>query len=122
MGHHHFDVSVWARDIGGQWSCLPRVAPDGKQIFSAFPPKLFVNDVRMQPTFSIGKTKTLPINGTVQPVPGMRNFDIAPDGKHLLVVMPASVPSQAENKQRPTAQINVVMNWFSELQQRAPAK
>src|SRR5262249_50028713 len=66
-------------------AAFPVWSPDGKQIFYGFPPKLFVVDVRTQPTFSLGKPITLPINGTVQPAPGMRNFDVAPDGKHLLV-------------------------------------
>jgi hypothetical protein len=102
-------------------AAFPVWSRDGKQIFYAFPPKLYVVDVRTQPTFSFGKPTTLPINGFFQPVPGQRNFDVAPDGKHLVVVMPASA-TQNENIQRLNPQINVVLNWFSELQQRVPVK
>jgi serine/threonine-protein kinase len=102
-------------------AAFPVWSRDGKQIFYAFPPKLYVVDVRTQPTFSFGKPTTLPINGFFQPVPAQRNFDVAPDGKHLLVVMPAS-GTQTENIQRPNPQINVVLNWFSELQERVPVK
>src|SRR5439155_25528491 len=94
---------------------------DGKQIFFPFPPKMFVVDVRTEPTFSFGKPTTLPITGFVQPVPGHRNFDIAPDGKHLIGVLPASAASQNTNA-RPSGQINAVMNWFEELKQRVPAR
>jgi Tol biopolymer transport system component len=90
----------------GAVNAFPVWSPDGKQIFYASPPKIFVIDVRTEPTFSFGKPTTLPITGFVQPTPGLRNFDIAPDGKHLLVVMPASAPSQNATNARSTAQIN----------------
>jgi serine/threonine-protein kinase len=107
-------------DIGG--AAFPMWFPNGKQILYVFPPKFFVIDVRTEPTFSFGKPTALPITGIVQPVPGQRNFDIAPDGKHLIVVIPVSdLPSRATNP-RSAAQINVVMNWFTELQQRVPVK
>ena len=102
-------------------AAFPAWSSDGKQIFFAFPPKMFAVDVRTEPTFSFGKPTTLPITGFVQPVPGQRNFDIALDGKHLIVVLPASAASQNTNA-RPSAQINVVMNWFEELKQRVPAR
>ena len=102
-------------------AAFPAWSSDGRQIFFAFPPKMFVVDVRTHPTFSFGKPTTLPINGFVQPAPGQRNFDVAPDGKHLVIVMPASTsPQNAATK--PANQINVVMNWFEELKQRVPVR
>ena len=50
------------------------------------------------------------------PVPG-RNYDITPDGKQFLVVVPAS---STQSEPRQTQQINVVLNWFEELKQRVP--
>jgi Tol biopolymer transport system component len=85
---------------------FPVWSPDGKQILymSPFSQKFFVLDVRTEPSFSFGKASALPITGAVQPTPGMRNFDIAPDGKHLLVVMTASGTSQSEATPRGTNQ------------------
>jgi len=42
-------------------------------------------------------------------------FDVAPDGKRFLMLKPVE-------KAQAAAQINVVLNWFSELQQRVPVK
>ncbi|OLE89803.1 MAG: hypothetical protein AUG08_02695 [Acidobacteria bacterium 13_1_20CM_2_55_15] len=42
-------------------------------------------------------------------------FDVAPDGKRFLMLKPVEEAQAA-------AQINVVLNWFSELQQRVPVK
>jgi len=44
-------------------AAFPVWSPDGKQIFYAFPPQLFVVDVRTEPTFSFGKPTMLPIHG-----------------------------------------------------------
>jgi eukaryotic-like serine/threonine-protein kinase len=106
----------------GAANAFPVWSPDGKQIFYASPPKMFTVDVRTEPTFSFGKPTALPVTGFVQPTPGMRNFDITRDGKHFVVVMPASGPSQNATNPRIAAQINVVMNWFEELKQRVPAR
>jgi hypothetical protein len=58
----------------------------------------------------------LPIAGALHPIPGLRNYDITPDGKRFLIVLPA----QNDATKGATAQINVVVNWFEELKQRVP--
>jgi Tol biopolymer transport system component len=102
----------------------PLWSPNGKQLVynELDTNRLIVVDVRTQPTFSIGKTTPLPIEGTVQPGPsGPRNYDMTPDGKQFIVVMPSSTPQTRANRQSPS-QINFVVNWFTELQQRVPVK
>ncbi len=47
----------------------------------------------------------------------MRHFDLMPDGKHFLVVLPEGAGTPA--RQAPP-QINVVLNWFEELKAKAP--
>ena len=59
------------------------------------------------------------MQGTIHPV-AQRNYDITPDGKQLLVVVPAASP--ADSGRRPNQQINVVLNWFEELKARVPVK
>ena len=43
-------------------------------------------------------------------------FDVSPDGEHFLMLKPVESPASA-----PT-QINIVLNWFEELKQKAPVK
>jgi hypothetical protein len=60
----------------------------------------------------------LPIKGALLGGPG-RNYDITPDGKHFIVVLPDSSTS-GDTKPGPAQQITVVLNWFDELKQRVP--
>jgi dipeptidyl aminopeptidase/acylaminoacyl peptidase len=102
---------------GGNW---PVWSPDGKQIFYVRPPnRFFAVDIVTEPTFNYKTAVELPITGTIHDFGGPRNFDITPDGKHFLVVMPAA---QNDASQQAPVQINIVLNWFSELQQRVPVK
>jgi hypothetical protein len=55
----------------------------------------------------------------VQQIGNPRNYDITPDGKQFLVVLPAS---QTGTNQQQALQINVVLNWLEELKQRVPVK
>jgi eukaryotic-like serine/threonine-protein kinase len=99
---------------------------DGNQIFYqsfavAGTSRLFAVEVRTQPAFTFGKPMPLAIEGiTLPPPPTHRNFDITPDGKQFIVVQASK--SQSDTNQSSIPQINVVLNWFTELQQRVPVK
>jgi len=75
-------------------------------------------DIRTEPAVSFGKPSQLRIEVPIQTIGTPRNYDIAPDGKRFIVVMPAT---SAEAK-RAGPQINVVLNWVEELKQRVPAQ
>jgi Tol biopolymer transport system component len=98
----------------------PLWSPDGRQLFFHEPSsnRLVVVDVRTAPTFTVGKPVQLGIQGTVHPI-AQRNFDITPDGKRLLVVLPAAT-GPSEPARTPGQQINVVLNWVEELKARVP--
>ena len=98
---------------GGEY---PHWSADGKQLFYEFLGKLFVVDVQTESTFSAGPPSELPITGALNPVPGLRNYDVTKDGR-FLVVLPA--PGNAGG-QSSAAQINVILNWLEELKQRVP--
>ena len=95
---------------------------DGRQLFYHLLTnnKLVVVDVQTEPSFTISKPTPLPIEGTIHPV-AQRNYDVTPDGKQLLVVLPAA-NAQKDSARRPTQQINIVLNWFEDLKARVPTK
>jgi Tol biopolymer transport system component len=97
----------------------PVWSPDGKQLFYySEDNKLLAVEIQTQPAFSYGKPSPLPIVGMLKEGPSAaRNYDITPDGKRFLVILQAS---QSDVNVRPSAQINVVLNWFRELQERVP--
>ncbi len=64
--------------------------------------------------FVAGKPRLL-FQAPYELAPGFRpNFDVAPDGRHFLMIKAA--------ESEPPAQINVVLNWFEELKRRDPER
>jgi serine/threonine-protein kinase len=97
---------------------------DGKHLIYAENPgsgigNLMSVDVQTRPSFVFGKPAPLPIKGFWHNgAPGNpRAFDMTPDGKQFIVMRS---PDAANSRQ--SQQINVVINWFRELQERVPAK
>jgi serine/threonine protein kinase len=98
----------------------PLWSPNGTQLFYLIGgprgrSRIIAVDIQTQPSFSVGKTTTLPISGLANP--GPRPYDVTPDGQHFVVMIPQTEADAA--KPRPD-QINVILNWFSELKQRLP--
>jgi Tol biopolymer transport system component len=106
--------------ISTEGGLTPAWSPDGKQLFYAQQPtdRIVAVDINTEPMFSIGKPVPLPIEraAIIGSYPG-RNFDITPDGKQFLVVMPTASATDSSSRQ-----INVVLNWFEELKQRVPVR
>ena len=100
----------------------PAWSPDGKQLFYHHTPanQLVAVDIRTTPSFAFENPTPLPIEGTIHPV-SARNYDITPDGKQFVVVLPASSSTTRSDKPTPQ-QINVVVHWFEDLKQRVPVK
>jgi hypothetical protein len=102
VGHH----ALWSRD--------------GKQLFYIPAPGRFVVvNVTTQPSFSVSAPVPAPrafTIGNAQTSP--RNHDVGPDGRIL------GIATAGEDASGPAAaqQINVVLNWFTELQQRVPTR
>jgi Tol biopolymer transport system component len=100
----------------------PLWSPDGKQLYYALTPvarttRLVAVDIQTNPSFTFGKTNPLPIDEIVQS--GARAYDVSPDGKYFVVTVPRN-PVDAGKAS--SGQINVTLNWFEELRQRAPMK
>jgi serine/threonine-protein kinase len=82
--------------------------------------RLSVIPIRTQPNFSFGKAVTLPKPPTNDRINGdTRDYDVMPDGRFI-----SSVPASDEGASGSDGarQIRVVLNWFTELQQRVPVK
>jgi len=89
---------------GGQ---EPRWSRDGRELFYRDPEKdrLMAVDIETSPTLRVGQTHELFTLGNVP-------WDVAPDGKRFLVV---KEPEAARG-----VKLQVVVNWFEELKQKAP--
>ena len=103
---------------GGYW---PLWSPDGGRLFyrpSATNAGITLRsvDVVTDPDFAFRNEQTLPIEGFTV-VPYHRDYDITPDGERLIMVFPAD---QTESGEAFPPQINIVLNWFEELNARVP--
>jgi len=105
--------------LSNEGGASPLWSPDGKHVFYYALSKINVVDVQTQPTFSFGTPSPLAITVIEQGIGSTRNYDITPDGKQLVVILPAS---QTQNNQSAVPQMNVVLNWVEELKQRVPDK
>ena len=65
--------------------------------------------------FAFGDPEPLPVRGHIQ-ASNSRDYDITPDGRQLLVV----VPSDPAELSLETPGINIVFNWFEELKALVP--
>jgi dipeptidyl aminopeptidase/acylaminoacyl peptidase len=107
--------------ISRERSEAPVWSPDGKELvyYQVEAAKLVAVRIQMQPSFSFGDPIPLPIERMIQTRATPRQYDITPDGKRFLVLLPAP---QSGTESRATQQIHVVLNWFEELKQRVPIK
>jgi eukaryotic-like serine/threonine-protein kinase len=108
---------------GAEGGRTPAWSRDGRELFyhQQWQNRLIVVNVQTESGFSVrGAATTLPIGGTIHPI-AQRNYDVTPDGKQLLVVLPPPT-AQGESAKPPAQQINVVVNWLEELKARVPTR
>ena len=100
----------------------PAWSPDGKQLFfhAMASNRFVVVDIRADQGLTSGPRVTLPIEDAIHPL-AQRNYDVTPDGRQLLIVLPAETAT-ATTGRRASAQINIVLNWLEELRARALVK
>jgi eukaryotic-like serine/threonine-protein kinase len=104
---------------GGKWQISteggtePVWNPKGRELFYRDGQKMMAVEYEGQQAFSASKPKML-FQGPYIPTPrSFPDYDVSPDGQRFLMLR---APDQSQGP----AQINVVLNWFEELKQKAP--
>jgi serine/threonine-protein kinase len=112
-------------DSGGRWQVStsggdsPLWSPDGRELFYRNGEAVVAVSVKTDPTFSL-ETPTTLFRGAYASIPSyFHQWDISPDGKRFLMMKESG--STGEESASPR-RINIVLNWFEELKQRAPVK
>jgi hypothetical protein len=95
-------------------SSTPVWAADGKHLYFAFTNRVFRADVHASGGMSLGAATEFETANSLPSVPAIRHFDITPDGKRLLVVLPEGAESARQTS------INLVLNWQEELKTKVP--
>ena len=83
-----------------------RWSPDGRTLFYRDGLKWMSVAVQTQPEFRAEAPQVM-FEGPFLNVPGV-SYDVAPDGQHFIMI-------EENQKQAPTTQLNVVLNWLEEL-------
>jgi serine/threonine-protein kinase len=86
-----------------------------RQLFYRNGDAMMAVDIATEPAFSAGKPRLLFEGSYLRSDAFWANYDVTADGQRLLMV------KRDSSVQRPS-QINVVLNWFTELQQRVPPR
>ena len=90
----------------------------GNELFYTFgggQQQLFVRTVSLQNGLEFSREQALPSMQYLTAGAGYRTYDVTPDGKRILMILP-----DAATASRP--KIGIVVNWFTELQERVPLK
>jgi serine/threonine-protein kinase len=96
----------------------PLWSADGKELFYVAGPSMLGSmTVTTQPSVNFGRPVRAPKSGFATSIPGsVRTFDILPDNKHFIGVVPAGQVQSGAARQQ---EIRVVLNWFEDVKQRA---
>jgi serine/threonine-protein kinase len=115
------DRGKWQVSANGGDS--PLWSPDGRELFYRSGNSFMAVDVETEPTFKPGKPRVMfKGNYYFKTVP--RNFvlwNISPDGKRFLMIKPETAASPESAAAAPR-KINIVLNWFEELEDRVPVE
>ena len=92
----------------------PMWSANGKTLFYQPPTQFFKVDIVTRPSFKFSPPVKLPRPFIASGPAAPRSYDVMPDGRFLGVV-------QSGQPQGGPTQIQIVLNWFEELKQRAPS-
>jgi len=92
----------------------PRWSRSGRELFYRQADKMMAVDVETKPTFRPSRPRTLFEGRHYGMNPYGCSYDVAPDGRFLMIR-----PDAAESG---PAQVKVILNWFEELKAKVPVK
>ena len=102
----------WPVSTDGGWG--PAWSPDGRELYyvdSQNTERIMAVDVTTEPEFTVGTPRLLFEGPHV--LQGRRDFDVTPDGRRFVMLRRAEESGASQ-------QLNVVLNWFQELERLDP--
>jgi serine/threonine-protein kinase len=93
---------------------------DGSRLYYMDATRVAGVDVRVDGGFSVGQPFYYEMSAALRGTPWLRNYDVMPDGKRFLVVLPPGSGDDTTAAGQTTPPINIVLNWYEELKARAP--
>ena len=103
-----FPASPGEWQVSTEGGTETRWNPNGRELFYRNADKMMAVDVDSQGELVLGKPRLLFERSLLR-----EDYDVAPDGQRFVMV------DESESAPAPT-QLNLVLNWFQELEQRVP--
>ena len=103
-----FPASPGEWQVSNEGGTETRWNPNGRELFYRNADKMMAVDVDSQGELVLGKPRLLFERSLLR-----EDYDVAPDGQRFVMV------DESESAPAPT-QLNLVLNWFQELEQRVP--
>ena len=109
------DVDAGKWKISTDGGRVPAWSPDGRELFYNSGERMMRVSVQTEPDFAAGIPELL-FKGPYYYGNNMRGYDIAPDGQRFLMIK----EPESSVETLGATQINVVLNWFQELERLVP--
>jgi serine/threonine-protein kinase len=89
--------------------------PNGRELFYRQSDRMMAVDIVTQPALTAGRPRLLFEGPYLLSAGNLPAYDVSPDGQRFLMVV------ESEQEEPPT-QINLVLNWFEELNRQVPTE
>jgi serine/threonine-protein kinase len=99
------------RQLTTDGAAEPLWSPDGREVFYRSGDRMMAIPVATMPSLVTGRPRVVFEGRFVTGAAGLPEYDVGGDGRFLML---------RPERERPPRELRVVLNWFTELRQRAP--
>ncbi|HEY6346622.1 MAG TPA: hypothetical protein VIY49_34460 [Bryobacteraceae bacterium] len=102
------------RQMSGDASQIPAWSPNGHDLFFVQQRVLMAASNQARGDSFVAETPRVWFEKKIANFPSTQSYDPAPDGKHIVALMPADTPEE------PRDRVIFLLNFFDELRRRVP--
>ena len=105
--------------ISSEGGMEPVWSLDGHELFYRDGQRVMSITVEWEPVFTPSTPEVVFEGPYSAPIPGIRDYDVSPDGQNFLMVKPGGLAGSGTGE---TTNLVVIQNWFEELKRLVPVE